>query len=331
MKKDMATNPLKALCRPVLCLVLLAAGLSGCESLYDAEGACDPVYKARFIYDMNMSGGDGFPSQVRSVSLWAFHHADGSFAGLFSDAGDALAADGYRLDLSGLQPGDYDFIAWCGLDGERSFSVPPAVATAADLTCDLQTTVQDGVPVSRSLLSPLFYGSLTQETLPDAAGEHTLTVRLMKNTNNINISLQQTGGEALDPADFTICMTGANGSLASDNIPSGEITYYPWSVRSGTTDLAEEKVHFIQAEISTGRLMADRHPVITITDNAAGRTVYAIPIVEWAKKLRSLQHLAMDDQEYLDREHEYTVMLHLVNEAGGWKAVSIVINGYEIE
>lgn len=41
----------------------------------------------------------------------------------------------------------------------------------------------------------------------------------------------------------------------------------------------------------------------------------------------------MSDQEYLDCEHEYTIMLYLIDREGegGWRAGSIVINGYEIE
>ena len=316
--------------------VLIAATvilLSGCNVIFDDIEECESTHNIRFVYDMNMSGGDGFGSQVKSVSLWVFEHSSGKFIKRFDDAGEALSKPGYLLSLPGLDPGTYDLIAWGGLGESSSFSVPSAISEINDLNCTLHTVDIKGVTSSNTLLSPLFYGSLHSLTISDDGKDHTYTIYLMKDTNNINISLQHSSDEILNAGDFTIFMDDANGFLSSENrlLPSGDIQYLPWSVKSGTIDMAGENLNFIQSEISTSRLMADRNPVIKIIDKAAGTIVYSIPIVEWAKKLRSLQNLSIGDQEYLDREHEYTIMLYLVSEPEGWKAASIVINGYELE
>ena len=85
--------------------------------------------------------------------------------------------------------------------------------------------------------------------------------------------------------------------------------------------------------------MANRDPRINIVDNATGNTVYSIPIVKWATTFRSKQysdannniHVINDDQEYLDRESDYNVMLYLDNkEDGGWLAASIYINSWKV-
>lgn len=314
------------------CLVLMAASCS--KWLFEYNDDCDPTYQVKFVYEMNMSGGDGFPAQVASVDLWVFRHGTGEFVRLFSDAGEALSAKDYVLTLDGLAPGEYDFIAWGGLKGSASFTMPDpsSVRNMTDLECLLNTTVRDGAPASTTLLSPLFYGSLHDQTLSDRYGTYTYTVYLMKDTNNINLSLLHVDGEPLGKDDFSICMVADNGHLGFDNavIPSQEIVYYPWSVQAGTTEFSGGSMNYFQAEISSSRLMADADPSIRIVDNATGSVIYSIPIVEWAKKLRYIQHLSMDDQEYLDREHEYTIMAHLVDDTDGWKAVSIVINGYEM-
>lgn len=306
---------------------------AGCGLINEDLEECVTSYNVKFVYEMNMSGGDGFPSQVSSISLWIFDHATGNFVKRFDDSGASLSQPGYLLPLTGLVAGTYDMIAWGGLEGSKSFSVPAVVDNIKDLKCSMNTVTIDGVISSNSLLTPLFYGSLTAQSLAEDTGEHIYTMYLMKDTNNINLSLQHLSEEPLDVNDFTISMSDSNGYLAADNslLPSSEILYLPWSRQSGGIDMSGDDLNFIKAEISTSRLMADQNPIINIVYNASGEIVYSIPIVEWAKKLRSIQNLAMDDQEYLDREHEYTVMLYLVNEAEGWKAVSIIINGYQIE
>ena len=313
-------------------MALMILLFSGC-SIYDKEEDCDPVYKVKFIYDMTMSGGDAFSSQVNSVDLWVFEHESGEFVAKYSDAGSQLASKSYYLELTDLKPGTYDFIVWGGLENSRSFSVPSEVASLSDLKCTLKTQTQNGQPVSDQLLSPLFYGSLIDQSLLDKPGEHVYTVNLMKDTNNINLSLQHMSDETLDASEFTIYMTDTNGNLSYSNntLAEEDVYYYPWSLKSGAIDMPGEELNYIRAEISTSRLMADSSPVITIKANETGNTVYSIPIVEWAKVLRSQQNMSMTDQEYLDREHEYTIMLYLSAENEGWKAVSIVINGYEMK
>lgn len=326
-------------CAEVLKKIVIGYGIAlmtcSCGKwLFENDEDCDPVYRVKFVYEMNMSGGDAFPAQVKSIDLWVFRHSTGEFVGLFSDSGDALSEKDYTLSLDGLAPGEYDFIAWGGMKNTASFTMPDAssVKKRTDLACSLNTSVLDGVPTSGERLSPLFYGALHNQTLSDRYGTYTYTVCLMKDTNNINLSLQHVGGEPLEADDFSIYMTADNGRLDHDNAvtPSQEIVYYPWAVQSGTADFSGEVMNFLQAEISTSRLMADASPSIRIMDNNTHKVIYSIPIVKWAKKLRSIWHLDMDDQEYLDREHEYTIMVHLINDPVGWKAASIVINGYEM-
>ena len=314
-------------------LILASVSLSGC-SVYDDTMDCDPSYKVRFIYDWNMSGGDGFPAQVKSISLWVFDHSTGDLVKKYTDSGEALASGSYLMDLKDLKPGVYDFIAWGGLEGNSSFKIADDIVKASDLQCSLVTKDQNGKIVSDTLLSPLFYGSLYNQTLEDVRGESVVyKVYLMKDTNNINLSLQHMSEEVLDARDFTIYLIDNNARLDYDNSPFPDpmVYYYPWHTSSGSLGMTGDDLNYVQAEISTCRLMADRNPIITIIDNNSGATVYSIPIVQWAKELRSQLNMDMEDQEYLDREHEYTIMLHLLDEEGGWKAASIVINGYEIQ
>lgn len=329
---SISRKDLKAKVKAALLMAGIAVSLPSC-GIYDNQDDCGAFIDIRFVYDMNMSGGDGFPAQVSSINLWLFDHETGRCVGEYSDSGEALSKEGYRLRLSDIKPGRYDFIAWGGLGENASFSVPSYINGRSDLNCTMHTIEFNRTTVSNTLLTPLFYGSLEDVEIEGNLTEYTFSMPLMKDTNNINISLQHLSDEKLDASEFSIFMVDANGDLNYDNsLAQGarSITYYPWSTISGAIDFPDEDLNYVKAELSTCRLMADSNPVITIVDNDTHSTVYSIPIVEWAKKLRSMQNLSMEDQEYLDREHEYSIMLYLADEDNGWKTTSIVINGFQM-
>lgn len=138
--------------KTALLAAALAAGLAGwsCDSvIYDGEGDCGVSYTLRFRYDMNMKFADAFAHEVGSVSVWAFDPSTGLLAWQRSESGAALAEEGYGMTLD-VPAGDYDLVAWCGLDSdartdgtradteEGTFAVPDLTvgeSTAADLTC----------------------------------------------------------------------------------------------------------------------------------------------------------------------------------------------------
>lgn len=325
---------------------MLAAVLcfSACDSVFDDEGDCEPRYFVRFVYDMNMLRTDAFATQVNSVDLYVFDAETGAYVTHFPDKGEALASGSYRMPLN-LAPGKYNFIAWCGLaDNDDDFTVPQAVAQPEDLKCTMARSRDEKGVYSKRNLHALFHGSLTAE-LPDTEGEHVYTVKLIKDTNNINLSLNHTAGP-LDPESFEITLTEENGLMAHDNslLADELIEYRPWSLRSGELEVITNRAgetpddekedgsqgSFLKAEISTARLMANRDARINIVDKENGKTVFSIPLIKWALMLRSDNHASMGEQEYLDREDEYNLMVFLADNKEGWMAMEIVINGWHI-
>ena len=314
---------------------------SACGSVFDDEGDCDPHYFVRFVYDMNMLRADAFASQVGSVDLYVFDAESGAYVTHLSDKGEALASGNYRMPLN-LTPGKYNFIAWCGLaDNGDDFTVPQAVAQPGDLKCMMARSRDEKGAYSNRNLHALFHGSLSVE-LPDEEGEHVYTVKLTKDTNNINLSLNHTAGP-LDPDRFEVTMTDENGLMAYDNslLTDEQIEYRPWSLRSGELNVATSRADasdgdgsnqgsYLKAEISTARLMANHDARINIVDKEQGKVVFSIPLIQWALLLRSDNYANMDEQEYLDREDEYNLMVFLADNKEGWMAMEIVINGWHI-
>ena len=330
-------------------MLVAVLGCAACDSaIYDDEGDCTPHYFARFVYDMNMLQADAFYTQVTSVDLYVFDAETDEYITHLSDKGEILATGNYRMPLD-LVPGKYKFIAWCGLaNNGDDFTVPTNISTPQDLKCTMARSRDTKGAYSSRNLHAVFHGSLSAE-LPDEEGEHVVTVKLTKDTNNINLSLQHTG-EALDPDRFEVTMIDENGLMAHDNslLADEPIEYRPWSLRSGSVDIegtdAESEAGFLVAELSTARLMANHNSRINIVDKTTDKTVFSIPIIQWALLLRSANHANMGDQEYLDREDEYNLMVFLTNTTPddptppntpdepteGWTAVSIIINGWHI-
>lgn len=316
--------------------LMLAATLafSACDNqIYDDEGDCEPHYFVRFVYDMNMLYTDAFATQVNSVDLYVFDAETGKYITHFEDAGDALKSGDYKMSLDNLAPGKYEFVAWCGLaNNNQDFTVPTNIAQLEDLTCTMARSYDEQVAYSDRNLHALYHGSLEVD-LPKTEGNHIYTVKLTKDTNNINLSLQHMADE-LDPERFEITVTDANGLLAYDNslIDSQSIEYRPWSVRSGSVDVDNngKPASFLQTEFSTSRLMTDHELRINIIDKEENKTIFSIPLVKWALQLRSANYANMDAQEYLDREDEYNLMVFLAGDDETWIAKQIIINGWHV-
>lgn len=333
----------KALMKSVLAFIMLIS-LSACKkTIYEDLDSCENHYYVKFEFTMNMAYADAFASKVNSISLFIFDAETGDLIDTYFDSGEALSQPGYKMDIM-VEPGNYDFVAWCGLENnDNHFYLPETINHRNHANCRMSRDYSpDGRPMQNSYLTPLFHGKVTED-LPDIVNsDYYITIPLIKDTNNINIALQHISGKQLTKDMFTVTMTEDNGHMAHDNtlMIDEDIDFLPWHLADGVVDLdgtgtkADEddsvELNYFRAEISTPRLMKDRDPRINIIENATGNTIYSIPIVQWALEFRSERYSSMGQQEYLDREDDFNVMLYLDNGDKGWVAASIYINGWRV-
>ena len=298
----------------------------------NAEPEPGVKYYVEFVYDMNMKFADAFYSQVKSVYLYVFQNSQ--LVQTYKESGDILKNRNYRMELIDLEPGTYEFIAWCGLENNNDFEIAN-VAKNTDATVTLLRTTNG---VSKNNLMPVFHGRV-EEPLP-ANNEHTVTIHLTKDTNNINLSLTQLGDAGMKEGQFKVRMKGGMyGAMNYMNDPAGNLVEFtPWDTEYRSLTINGKQpagaYNYMRTEISTTRLMADKNPIIEIvdvlTDPTNEKVVFSIPFVEWAKAFRSANHKNMRDQEYLDREDEYNIMLYIENSKQGWIATEIVINDWSV-
>ena len=321
----------------------IASAMSSCESfVYDEEGDCAPDFKVRFRYDYNLLHADAFSHEVNAVTLYVIDPVTGYIVWQQTESGEALRADDYLMDLDGLNPGDYKLMAWAG-DGHISpehFTLTDGVSFD-ELTCTInrRDPSRAGAIVDQDL--PRLYKDLPEEfeetrTFVPDQGVHIHTVRLMRNTNDIHIVLQNLSGEPLDPADFEYEITASNGSMNWDNslLPDEELTYKPWQIRAGLAtgyvpdNLAEAQFSAAIADFTVGRMVTTDRMTLRITKRADGSVVAQIPVIDYALMVKG-HYDAMPDQEYLDRQTDYS-MVFFLDSNQRWLATQIFINSWHV-
>lgn len=317
---------------------IMSFGATGCESIYDKTQDCDPYYYLNFVFDMNMDFADAFSEKVNSVEVYVFNSDTGELVDKINESGDVLKNEDYKMRLY-LQPGNYDFITWCGLENnEGHFLLSDNINSPEDIFCRMDRQKSpDGSSFQNINLHPLFHGKISAK-LEDIPGDHIFPMPLIKDTNNINFSLQELSGKELDPDRFSIKINIDNGLMGFDNtvIQDEGIEYQPYHQAWGSATVASKadgddiRHDIVVAEMSTARLIANQNPMIQVIDNERNKTVYSIPLVKWALMLKSEKYSSMGNQEYLDREDEYNVILYVNGDTESYVAVSIMINSWRM-
>ncbi len=325
-----------------LLLSTLGIVMASCDAILSEEAAdCSVEYRVKFKYDKNMKFADAFANEVKSVTLYAFDE-NGKFVYQRTEQGDILSDDGYSMPVE-VEPGDYNLVAWGGLEGKESFSVPilqQGVSTLQDLNCKMNrehiSRDAEGSAYVDQDLKPLFHGQVQKQSFSRTANQQVITIPLTKNTNNIRIILQHLSGENVDVSKFTFTINDENGLMNYDNnlLDDEELTYYPWHIDSGTADMnskntrATTTVGVAIAELTVGRLIIENNPILSIS-NEKDEKVLSIPLIDYALLVKGYYNQEMNDQEYLDRQDEYN-MTFFLDENNRWASSSIIINSWKV-
>ncbi len=312
--------------------------LYSCDSvIYDYEGDCESYYKVRFRYDYNMKFADAFAHEVNTVTLYLIDE-NGDVVWQKTESGEPLASGYYEMSVD-VDPGTYDLLAWCGTADKGSFTIPQT-DYGKELTCTLEREHSaDGAAFVDEDLDRLFHGYLPNQIFSDKEGTYYYTVPLVKNTNNVRVVLQHLSGAPVDKDKFTFTITDDNGAMDWDNslLEDEPLTYYAWRTDSGTAGIVDSEeagggthaFSAVIAELTVARLMADKEPRFTVTNNETGEVVFSIPLVDYALLVKGFYNRDMDDQEYLDRQDEYN-MTFFLDEGDRWMDTYIYINSWKV-
>ena len=324
----------------MLATLLFALSTSSCKDgfIFEGEGDCGTYYNIEFKYDYNMKYADAFANEVKSVSLFVFDQNDILVESVTIADEERLKAADFAIPLE-LESGEYELVAWAGLSNETSFDLLADAVVGKTKREELQValkTTNDKRVVED--LEPLYHGAMTLNYTAEP-GTYTETISLVKDTNVVRILLQQMS-DGIVAEKFRYEITADNGLLDWNNdvIASGVLTYEPWSVATGTADVAPDygtnatrvdQVSVAIAEFTINRMIDGESPILTIYNIEENEPVLSIPVADYALLVKGYYNSNMSNQEYLDRQDEYN-MTFFLDEDGDWLSASIIVNSWRV-
>lgn len=314
---------------------------SSCKDglIFDGEGDCGIYYRIRFKYDYNIKFADAFANEVNSVALYIFDQNNTLIEEITTTDKEALSSGSFEIPLE-LEPGRYTLLAWGGLMNEESFDLLADVEVGKTELEELQVKMhrqhndKGEATVSDDLL-PLYHGTMTLEVV-DKPGTYTETMSLIKDTNSIRILLHEMSGHDVDADKFRFEIHDSNGLYDWDNtlLDDEQIIYEAWYQTTGSADMEEyatrtvTEVNVALAELTIGRMRADNSPILHIISRETGEDVVRLPLADYALLVKGYYRESMSDQEYLDRQDEYSLTLFL--DEGEWVSSMIYINSWRV-
>lgn len=318
---------------------MLAA--SSCKNglIFEGEGDCGVYYRLRFKYDYNIKFADAFANEVNSVALYIFDQSNILIEEITTTDKQALSSGTFEIPLQ-LEPGHYTLLAWGGLMNEESFDMLADTKIGTTKLEELQVMMhrehnEDGEATVEDDLLPLYHGTMSLD-VTDAPGTYIETMPLMKDTNAVRILLHEMSGHDVDADKFIFEIKDNNGLYDWDNtlLEDEEITYSAWYQATGSAEMEEyatrtvTEVNVALAELAIGRMRADASPILYIKSRETGEDLVRIPLADYALLVKGYYRESMSDQEYLDRQDEYTLTFFL--DEGEWVSSVIYINSWRV-
>lgn len=310
--------------------------VSSCDIINEDLEECNQGARLRFIYDYNMEFANAFPSQVDCLTLLIYDEG-GNFVTSKSASAPEISQESYRMNVD-LPAGTYHFVAYGGMNCPESsfhFTNASTHSDVPDLLNNLEVEMNPDVITAPNGtdLHKLFYGDLDLTVPDDALDYIDGTVKMMRDTNDIRILLQQINGEAVEDDAFIYTVSADNTlfNYMNNVIPVNTTLFYPWDrgqVSVGENQYGSETVMAF-AQFSLSRFTLSDRPTLTIRLKKDNKEVLSIPLIPYLLALKNSRWETMDNQEYLDRENSWD-MIFFLDSNYRWINVSILINGYVV-
>lgn len=339
--------------KPIIAAFVAGAGmasvLTGCEWVKeDLEPCPDPQLELRFVYTYNMERANAFPSQVDCLTVYFFNE-EGELikTETVSDA-TLLSDEDWRMRPE-LAPGRYHVVAYGGMECENASFYRVGNFPEGSHYTNLRVQLDPNclTDPDRLRLHNHYYGSL--DFTVDPKVDTKATVEMMRNTNSIQIALQnEYTNQPIDHKDFIFEITDDNNDFNHDNSlnPTGQIMYQPWKKENRSTfttlpgefENKDDYFNIAVAQFTTSRLMVPDKVTkptstkLTIRKASDKSVVLSVPLISYMLMFKHDNTGAglddMYDQEYLDRENTWNFVFFLKD--GLWLDTHIIINDWEV-
>lgn len=333
------------------------------DDLEDCATRPDTHTSVKFVYDYNTQTKDMFNDHVGAVTLYVFD-ANGNYVTEVekanSSTSDALKNKSFQIDLS-LKPGVYTLyaIAQGHQSGyQASLQEPGAKFRRTPLAAGdpfgsyfLNLDHNNGLVVNQGQQLDTHWTTNLNQTdnnrpvtlvVPQVSDpiegdkqeedkEVTATVPLMRVTNHLTISFWQTDfSTKIDPSHYDIQLQFPQGNskldLQGTTYHEQTITYTPLRTWTDSKNIDGNQAASVYAEFSFPRMMLNSNTRIVITNRNTGHvsTLDYVPRL-LAKGKEAWDPFSWGEQEYLDREYEYSLDFPLGDPIPKWVQVNVNI------
>lgn len=331
----------------LILLICISGSLASCGAIYEDDlPECKTVTRLRFRYDYNMKHADAFQAEVRSLKVWAFDK-EGRPVWSASGSGEELAGEDFYIDVP-LTPGVYDFVAWCGLEGnDGCFSLTSEEPSQiSDLGVDMllkqesRADAPSGFYID-SMFTGLYHAMKRDVEIynnPSASETHEIELSLTKDTNYVKVLLQNLDGTEMKASDFSVSIVAGNSRLDHTNkvvAGSPEFSYRPWMTSEGQTSMTDDSgatittVSAVLAELSTSRLVDKMKCNLKVVRNTDGKEIISIPLIQYLLLVKG-HYDNMDNQEFLDRQDEHSLLFFLDKDHNWYTSAGIYVNAWHV-
>lgn len=248
----------------VVCLALIAVAFTACDMMHEDRDDCPTGLYVMFKYDYNLQRADMFNDHVGSVTLYIFDE-QGRFVKTQEESNTASAKPlkdrSYRMHVTGLPKGKYQFIALAGQDSydeqlstNRAKFVRKDIAAGSKMT-DLEVLLDH---VQATAAEAAKYGAgkyvVQNNALPLDTLWHGIdtrlievtdtrptydTISLVRDTKVITISLRELDDPTeMDINNYELTIEDRNAHILYDNSldETDRLVYTPYATRNTEDD-----------------------------------------------------------------------------------------------
>lgn len=304
-------------------LILAAFAVTSCSWVKDDTDDCPNGTWLQMQYDYNMLDVDAV--ELINDATVLVYDSLGNYVREIKLNKTQLEANDYRIDVSSLPEGYYDFVVWAGAE-DKHYSI----RDAQDLNLHrLALLTDDDASVSDNI-GDLYYGGIQRVYIGKQYAVHPM--KMIKDTNRIVCIVENESEQnPISVSKYTMQIIADNGLYNAYNTPVPSTStikgvrynaYAEDDVNIDDIDLGPHQA--ARFGFNTLRLMEHDNTRLILKERDTDTEVFNIPMTEYLAQVSELMLIkgrTPSVQEYLDRQDQHTFIICLSGDPNSKNAI----------
>lgn len=290
--------------RKICYILTLVFGLVSCDWVSDDLTDCPDLQYGlwlKFTHFYNMEDVDKAMDMVDELHVQLIDKVTGQVVVDRNLNHATLMENEMRVYFPDVPTGNYEVLVWGG-------TKDPRYKDEGDHYTLL--TLQEYMDQP---LTTLFYGLEDIAYGEEISMDEAYTVDMMNDVNNINVNLMDVNELDLPAELFEMQMLGYNQMpVKYDNsllTPSAPYIYKPYEYGQVSGDGLNYHGDFVRGKFSMLRLLEGSKDMLQLYYKPTGQLITEVRLVQYIIQALKSSHVNMPNQEFLDRENNYDVII----------------------